>query len=360
MSTADPSDRAWNAPVSGFGVDTVSLRGRTTDQLMRELPERRYVDMCDDVTGVLTEDQRGGNAALRVGDGLVQVYADKRTGVPEVRLTFSAPAILHGHNRDPLPLALLPDVAEIVWEEVSSAFTGMPDFEGLRLTRLDLARDFSAVPGIPDLLLAVSRLPVRRARTDRLERGANGAWQSLTRGNSRRWLAVAYDKSREMMEKASRTQDPDLARLLRKVAAESQGRLRWELQIRRPVLLDESIMSTVVDHEEMFAMSESYFDRTRFGDVLGGVGRVTRALDSLTPAEERGVLSVLISDLLGRQPPYSHNPADGYRQLARRLSLSPADLVSPDAEPRRLDFVSGTHSVGDAAIASALEESTAG
>lgn len=98
---------------------------------MQQLPERRYRDMLDDHTGVLTEDQRGGNTTLRVGSAYVQVYADKRAVVPAVRLTFSAPAILDGHNREPLPLWLLPDVADAVWTGVSRELTGMPAYEDL-------------------------------------------------------------------------------------------------------------------------------------------------------------------------------------------------------------------------------------
>ncbi len=318
---------------------------------MQQLPERRYKDMLDDHTGVLTEDQRGGNTTLLVGDAVVQVYADKRAVVPEVRLTFSAPAVLDGHNRDPLPLWLLPDVAEAVWMGVSRELTGMPSYEELRVTRLDLARDFVGVDSIPRTLWGISQLPVQRARIDRLERGDNGGWQTLTRGTKgSRWRVVSYGKSEELLEKAARTRDDERAELLRAVAADCEGRQRWELQMRRAVLLDERVASVRLDEERMFTMSQRYFERTRFGDLIGGTQRLNDALDQLTPAQERGVVNVLVADLLGRRPRYSHNPADNYRALARRLNISAVDLASVGSEPRRLDFTSGTEKVGDEAL----------
>jgi hypothetical protein len=238
---------------------------------------------------------------------------------------------------------------------VTSEFAGMPTYDDLRLTRLDLARDIVDVRSIPQTLWAISQLPVQRARTDRLERGARGAWQTLTRGNIGRWLSVSYDKSEELFDKARRTYDVEAALLLRTVAAECSGRQRWELQMRRSVLLSKGITSVHVDQEEMFRMSEQYFDRTRFGDVVGGTQRLFDALDSLSPAEQRGVMCVLIADRLGRRPPYSHNPADDYRLLARRLSLSAADLLADESEPRRLDFSSGKELVGDEAMHASIE-----
>lgn len=331
-------------------MDTVSLRGPATEGLMEQLPERRYRDILDDHTGVLMEDQRGGNTTLRVGDTFIQVYADKRNVLPEVRLTFSAPAVLDGHNRDPLPLALLPDVAEAVWTSVSRELTGMPAFEDLRMTRLDLARDLVDVESIPRTLWAVHQLPVQRARIDRLERGANGSWQSLTRGTKGRWRVVSYGKSEELVEKAARTRDHDTADMLRAVAAGCSGRQRWELQMRRAFLVDEGVTSVHLDEERMFTMSQRYFERTRFGDVVGGTERLFDALDQLSPAQERGVMYVLVADLLGRRPRYSHNPADDYRLLARQLNVSAADLLADGSEPRRLDFATGTEVVGDGAL----------
>jgi hypothetical protein len=317
---------------------------------MKLLPERRYGDKLDDATGELTEYQLGGNTALRVGDGFVRVYADVRTAFPEVSLTFSAPAVLDGHNRDPLPLWLLPDVAEAVWMAASRELTGMPSYDDFRVTRLDLARDFTDVTSIPRTLWAVSQLPVQRARIDDLARGANGSWQSLTRGTKGRWRVVSYDKREELLEKAARSRSVDVADMLRAAAADCSGRQRWELQMRRAFLRDERVASLHLDEGKMFAMSQRYFERTRFGDVVGGRQRVNDTLDQLTDTQQRGVESVLVADLLGRRPPYSHNPEQEYRSLARRLNLSPADLLPDGSEPRRLDFLSGTEKIGDEAL----------
>lgn len=116
--------------------------------------------------------------------------------------------------------------------------------------------------------------------------------------------------------------------------------------MRRPVLLAEGAACVDLDEREMFSMSRRYFERTRFGDVTGGHERLFDALDELTPAQKRGVLYVLAADLVGRCPRYSHNPTDDYRLLARRLGISPADLLPDGSEARRLDYETGTEPVG--------------
>lgn len=334
----------------------MTLRGPATAELMQQLPERRYRDMLDDTTGVLTEEQRGGNTTVAVGDAYVQVYADLRTGVPEVRLTFSAPAVLRGHNAEPVSLSLLPEVAHAVWSVVTSEISGMPSYGDLRLTRLDLARDFVGVQSIPDTLWAISQLPVQRARKDVLARGANGTWQSLTRGNVGRWVAVSYDKGEELLDKANRQYDDARAAAYRAAAADAVQRQRWELQMRRPTLLTERVTGVELDEQRMFSMTEKYFQRTRFDTITGGSERLVRELDKLSQAEARGVVIVLVADLLGSAPWYGHNKAQDYRRLARSLGVSAADLVPETAEPRRLDFATGVQLVGDEAFGNPVED----
>lgn len=113
-ASPSPSDSPWKTPVSGFGIDTIRLRGPATTDLLALLPEKRFTTMYDDDTGEVTEAQRSGYTAVRAGETFVRVKADLRTGSPEVAFEFSAPSVIAGHNRNPLPVELLPEVVDIV------------------------------------------------------------------------------------------------------------------------------------------------------------------------------------------------------------------------------------------------------
>lgn len=146
-----PPDGPWKTASSGFGIDTVRLRGPATTELMAQLPEKRYTQLYDDITGEMTEAQRSGYTGIAVKETLVRVKADLRTGTPEVAIEYSAPSVLVGHNRDPLPLplSLLRSLAETVHDALGQELTGLPDFEQLRLLRVDVDRDFTNVRSIP-------------------------------------------------------------------------------------------------------------------------------------------------------------------------------------------------------------------
>ena len=271
-------------------------------------------------------------------------------------MTFSAPAVLRGHNAEPLALSLLPDVSHAVWSVVTDHLSGMPAYADLRLTRLDLARDLIGVENIPSTLRAISQLPVQRARKDALERGANGDWQSLTRGNVKRWVAVCYGKQEELMDKAGRQHDDERAAMYRAAAAGAAQRLRWELRMRRATLRAEGVAGVELDERRMFTMAEKYFRRTRFDSTIGGGERLVRELDKLPQAQARGVVIVLVADLLGSEPWYGDTRAQDYRRLARSLGVSAADLVPDTTEPRRLDFATGVELVGDEALGEVAED----
>ena len=80
-----------------------------------------------------------------VGDTAVRIYADRRNGPLEVRLEFSAPSVLDGHNGEPLDLTYLPDMADAAVTAIGREISGMPPYELLRPARIDVARDFPSV-----------------------------------------------------------------------------------------------------------------------------------------------------------------------------------------------------------------------
>ncbi len=300
-TAACPTDSPWKTPLPGFGVDTVRLRGPATDELLAQLPDKRYRQSCDGATGLITEAQRSGYTVIPVGATTVRVQADRRSGSPEVAVEFSAPSMTEGHNRHPLPVALLSDVAATVWAKLNEELSGLPAFDRLRLTRIDLDRDFTAVSAIPDTLWATAQRPASRCRTDRLERGASGHWQSLSRGNKGSWLAVAYGKQVQLTELSDAAHDPDHRALLQASAATTEGVMRWELQLRREKLRHSGLHQLQdLDEDELYAMSRHHFSRTRFDEpVAVGPQRLLEVVGSLRPSQQRGVLATLAAELIG-------------------------------------------------------------
>lgn len=270
------------------------------------------------------------------------VTADLRSGCPSVNLEFSAPSFVNGHNAEPLPLSNLPDVSRAAWGVAQAELSGLPRFDDLHLTRLDLVRTITGVRDIPSTLLLLSRLRASRVRIDTLERGRNGQWQSLTRGNKGSWRAVGYGKAEELRDRASQVRDPGQAALLRRVASEVEDHLRWELQLRE--LLREAKLTDHlhVDEEALRSVAARHFERTRFSEVIdSGPERARALIRALPKTQQRGVLALLGAELLDLPVPMSHGPEGSYRAVLRRLELTGRDLLPSAGTPRRLDFDAG-------------------
>lgn len=349
MDAPIPTDRARKYPVPGLGADTVVLRGPAQPDLIQQLPDRRYRQQCDDMTGEMTDVLRSGMTTVTVGDTDVRLYADRRNGGPEVRLEFSAPSILDGHNCDPFDLTMLPELVALALSVIGRDISGMPSYDQLRPIRFDIARDFPNVESPSRTMEAISRLPVSRARPDRIFRGRNAPVQTLMRGNTSRWLVRAYDKHEQMLSLAA--SEPWRRDLLLQAAEGLAGRLRVEVQFKAQLLRDKEINRVDdVDAHGMYEMAEKYFLQSRFGDVIGGSTRLRDVMTSLIDqgrgADARGVSAVLVADLAAFDPPMSRNTLSNYRTLTRRLGLTVADLTGGEAEPRRLDFWSGEELVG--------------
>lgn len=201
-STLDPSDRARKSPVFGLGADTIVLRGPAHPSMIEQLADRHFRQQYDDVTGKLSDVLLSGSAGVEVGSTNVRLYADQRLGVPEVRVEFSIPAMLNGHNRDPVDLNVLPDAVKAALDRISDEISGMPSLDQLRPTRLDIARNFQRVECPSRTLTAISQLRVQRGGADLIYVGRDGRVRTLMRGNTERWLIRGYDKHQEMLDRA--------------------------------------------------------------------------------------------------------------------------------------------------------------
>ena len=354
MTQPGLSDRAGSGPLPGFGADTVRLRGPATWELFEQLPDKRFQQLVDDDTGELTDVQRGARTALRAERSWMTVTADLRSGYPCVNLEFSAPALVHGHNGDPLPLSCLPETSRAAWAVAESELSGLPRFDDLHLTRLDLVRTISGVSDIPRTLWLLSHLRASRVRIDNLARGRSGDWQSLTRGNVGSWRAVGYGKAEEMRDRAFQAHDADVRALLRHAASEREDHLRWELQLRDLLREAKLTSHTSIDEKALRSLAQHHFHRTRFSEVIDGGPQRARALIAALPrTQQRGVLALLAAELLDLPVPMTHNPESTYKQVLRDLQVTGRDLLSDAGDPLRLDFETGTQ-VTDTAGATAL------
>jgi hypothetical protein len=342
-------------PESGLGLDTIALRGPVNADLLAFLPVKHSRQEVDEPTGVITDRQTSGQMLIRVGRGDVKLHVDARTGVAELRIEFSGPTILRGHNVTPVPLDLIGDLIDGVLTRLADDVPYLPTYAGLRPVRVDVARNLTGIASIPRTLGKLGVLRASRARIDRLERGRSGNLQSLTRGNQGRWLSRLYGKSEQLRDIARQPQNADRRQQLLDLAASAEGVMRWEVQLHGEVLRREGV--TGVDDlkpDVLTGMAEDYFRRSRYDATVGGSSVLRDALEELVAQgrqrDASRLCAYLLAESLGIEPPMSRNPANKARSLANRLGVSALDLTSPNEVPSRLDLAAGMQLSGDAAV----------
>ena len=347
-----PSDRAKEPPVSGYGVDTIALRAPTTEGFFAALTTLRIKEVVHLDTGEIERLVSSGQIIIRVGEAWVSVYADYRNGGPEVRIEFSAPTVLDGHNCEPLPLRMLPEVVDTVLNEIRRHLTGVPAIKDFRLIRIDIVRDFRDVASIDRTLHGLSSLPVTWAtQNDHLQKGITREWQTFTRGSPSQWTVRGYGKSAQLQQLAQR--DDYRHDLLLKLAGEAVGVLRWELELHADVLKKNGLRTLLdLSPHAVHKLTTYYFERSRFGDIFSGFNRLHDIVQELRATgrapEARGLVTYLTTGLLGTDDLYCFNQNNQYKKLAREYSLTPDDVIGHFA-PHRLDFAMGRELWGEAA-----------
>lgn len=345
-----PTDRVGQSPDLGVGIDTVGLRGPVSASFMDTLPHIRMRQIFDS-NDLIDCRLVGGSVHLPVFAGSAFVTADLRCGMPEVRVEFSAPSILHGHNRDVLPTDLLSDVVEVTLAALDRELPGMPTLDEIRVTRLDLTRDLDGVAETGDTLTQLSRLSPSRWSIHSSHMRDDGHVQSLVRGRRDRWRSTTYDKGYELAQKAGKTPDPAYRELLRSWSDASTSRLRFESRLYSTLLKEKRMHSLDnINGAELTRVAASHFEAANVGALLSGGSRMRDLLTHLKPSERRRVLAYLAAELLDVDIELSHNPRDEVRATCRRLNLTPDDLIASGDEPRRLDIDAGRELRGDDAI----------
>lgn len=339
-----PSDRGEGSPDIGVGVDTIAVIGSTSENLLFELRHQELEREVDQVTGELRETPGYGFSDVQIGLAWVRVHGGRRAGNPWLRLELSTPTMLNGHNRNPLDRSFVGDVVDAALSVLSERLPDVPQIDQVTVARLDLTRDFRDVPSPSETLARLSRLHVPHARVHRVDYQPDGAVQTLTRGSSREWLSRGYDKRVQLLQRAQR--DPAHADLLEAWADVSVGQLRFEVEVRRPLLRRKGLvlLSDLVP-DVLEELAREYFLRAQWNQIIPGPARQRRILEDLrssgviTPAEQRNLCVLLYSNLLGMDVPLTRHPLERSTALARRFGL--AGAVAEEPQQRYLDFDRG-------------------
>lgn len=351
MRDFPPNSGETTPTTGGLGLDTLAVRGPTSEELLDLLHHQRF-ELCADTSSGATLTQLGGHAELDVGRSRVRISADRRLGRPEVRVEFSAPKLAGGHNFTTLPLSMLADAAEVVLTRVGRDLPGLPDMQVCRPTRIDLAYDFVGIsfPSLTLASLAARPLPWVRGRHE--YRGADGLLESVT-WRGRGWRVVAYDKAAQLAQQALR--EPSRRDVHLSWAHAAEGQLRIECQIRTGELHKHGCRTIADATPERLTAIACHFliARCRLNELRSGSERLGDWMRQMAAegktGEARGLLAYLNGEAFG-VPLQGTTTRDKYKKLARKLNLSSGDLTSGQTTPARLDFSAARELLGDEAL----------
>lgn len=334
-----PTDRRYTTPLLGPGVDTVAVTGWVDSQFVDSLPYRLLHGAWDEQTGEWTTHKTGANGWLQTGLAEASVRVFRADTQPRVKVEVSAARVLYGHNAEPLPVELLVDVVSIIADELGLQGRGYTG--GLRLSRLDLTMDFAEVADPTGTLAALARRPDGWATSFQQYLRRSGKVQTVTWGSPTQWTVRLYDKSYEIQHR--KRSNNGLSPLDRAWAQEKRGQLRFEAQLRRP-LLNRLRMTdpSLITQELITKTARHYFDLCGLGNPRRGLRGVSDAVEELYAngrvRAAAGLLAYLASQQVGVGAPMGSTTERKYRALARTLGLTGSDLSETARPEPALDF----------------------
>jgi hypothetical protein len=207
---------------------------------------------------------------------------------------------------------------------------------------LALARDLAGLHSPTTTLLAIAARHVPHARVHERQHRLDGALQSVTRGSKNEYLVRGYDKAYELLAAAGKRRD-DRREPLTAWSAASAGQLRYELQLRAPLLRRKGLTTmTDLNESRLDDLAREYFVKARWDAPYGGKGRVQQKVeelrDEMTPSDWRSLCALLFCAERGIDQPLTRHVLDRVRPVVRRHNLLD---VEDEHGLRRLDFNSG-------------------
>ncbi|GEL95296.1 hypothetical protein [Cellulomonas composti] len=270
----------------------------------------------------------------------------------EAVLERSLPTLVRGHNITSLDASEAVEAIRYLYEQAAEVVDWADDLGALRITRLDLDRDFTDVTALSPLLYNLARLPARRTHTTRLHVAPGGAVGLERATPSRTWRALLYDKQAQIEGLASVSRQRNgRVMLTASPTAMAVARVRFEVQLHRDTLHRKGIRTVSdLDHPtRLDEVSREFFRRVRFDTPVGGPSHLEEVHIRLATSGDTDykflgqVMGMLHADALGLPPP-SQSPTTiaRYRALALKWGLSAADVLAQTAgSAMAFDYASG-------------------
>ena len=346
MSTAPSTDRRRKTTTADVlpppGIDTIAVRGPVDPDCIRSLRVQRVRRVVDFITGEIAEFETSGQDLL---PGDVTLIVDQRFGPAEGRIELSVPKLLNGHNATSVSLQEAMQVVRDLHRHADRMVGWLCNADDLRVTRVDVVRDFADVPDAGLLLTMLAFVPVQRMSRRSAYMDARGQTQCLYRGNLDRFLTRVYRKDVQMRGQARHAPEPERSHV-QAMAEQYDGTVRYEAEIKGKALREQSIGTVGAMAEQPLAkMSRSYFDRAALGTAVGGRSKIAEAALLLQATnryrELAGVIALLVAEAHHQPPPMSPGTTRKYRNIADSLGLTAADFMFPDGVRMRLDYEQG-------------------
>jgi hypothetical protein len=275
-----------------------------------------------------------------------------RNGQMEAVIEHSLPTMLYGHNIEAVDVSTAIGLVNDIYRQASDWVEWAVDVGDLRLRRLDADRDFDGVDHLDPLLGGLSRIHVPRTANSGvyMDNEDNGRALTLTRGVKGRWRASLYDKHAQVIHLARQQKDPARSARLQRLAAENQGRVRFEAQLRGPALLDHGVRTmSDLSEQKLLDLREFYFNRAQFGTPVGGAPHVDWVMHRLATSHDPDykffgqILVMLKAEAMQLPHPNTSSATLAkYRRLAKEWGLSAADMSGLAGPPVALNFERGT------------------
>lgn len=335
------TDRSWEhveTVTKGVGIDTIGLAGPISASCIEDLLSSTTAREVDRHTGEIRTFPQTGHEALFPDNNLELKVLGAPSGQASWFLEFSVPRLLNGTNISPAPLESVLPLLRQMAGPMNDRIGWVGDPGQWRVTRLDIARDFHGVTARAQLLDGLAPILVPHATFNtRQYRDTLGGTATLIKGTSRRYTSTLYDKSVELRGKGARS-------------VSEPGHVRYELRLRRPVLVERGIACVQdIASTQVELLARSYFKKSGYDLEVRGMNRTLLELavirDELNPSEARQLtkmLGILQMQAAGMDPCVSATTLKKHLDLASRLGVSAADFVHPGHDSLRLDFERGT------------------
>lgn len=310
-----PSDTDW-------GVDTVNLSFPVCLSLCDESSSiwTKSSSLFDLETG---QEYSGwtGYHSTTFGEVRVSLNVTKQ----RCYLQFNAARLLHGKSKELLPPAALKALVGNLLFDLQYAV--MPDFDiderngvlkrrptwasEVKLTRLDLARNFVIRQNIAEVKKALELAKPRYGKTKISYENSDGGW-TLVNGTASTGQDRIYDKSQELKTVEMEEQMSQNLHIFRFEAQLQKDRLKRSGMTTLEAVTDEKCWSAIIYR----------WDACQWGITVNEPGTLGKALAELEPKRQKDVAGYLYMASIGTDALLTRAYRSEMRKLCRQLGLS--------------------------------------